>query len=254
MRAAPFHVSSDNFMRALKAYAKECNMDMADAMNKTAKDIAFKSVGKTIKMAEVWPVRVQDSPRLMSNYKKKGTGKGKLFIKKEIGPWQMRQGNRFRNMKTGKMVNTDAIYFAEASKLGFRKGGGTLTKEAQRLYTRRRTAKGYTSWGWAAAIIGMGGTITNKNGKKFDGHGQAKWGKAFKANPHKHKAVISNTAAGVSSDTKAKAFEAMQAAGRQVYNDRVSEIRKRLRKRATERSGRKNAVSSIALATMKGSR
>ena len=122
-------MNTAHWEKSLKLYAELAGKDLAEVHNQAAIDIAFRAMGKTKKRGNKFPVRPEDSPRLQSGYKAKGTGKGKSIIQKEIGPIAKR-ARKMVGIK-GYRVNQESLYYALATKAGHRKGGGRLTKEAQ---------------------------------------------------------------------------------------------------------------------------
>jgi len=220
------------WQKAMELYASATGKTMRDGLNKTSKDIAFKSIGYTKRRKNVWPVRQQDSPRSMSKFKAKGTGKGGKSILKVIGPQLQKKGNMVK--WNGKNLDKDSLYFALATKKGARAWSGNLTKEAQRIFTKRMTAKGYVAASWTEAIVDLGGNPAEEL-MKFHNRGQGRHGGASKATLANKRVSIKNTAAG----SKYAGFLAMEKAAKFVYRDRMKYIKSEMAKNGKKISGRK---------------
>jgi len=210
--------STSEFMGALREYVKACNKDMAFEINKTARNIAWLSIGKTKQMTDKWPVLPSDSPKRLRKFGDKAT---------KLGKFRARKGTTSTNSYK------DKFYFAKAAEKGAKKGQG-ITAVAQKLWANRRIAKGYTSAAWAPAVVELGGKVNAKL-MRFYKHAGSKRGGAKKATATSHVAKIMNTAGG----SEVVGYDPMVHAGQEVFADRINHIRESIAKRAREASGRK---------------
>lgn len=219
--------------RALKEFAEYSSRDLATIINQQAKDIAWRAVRHTKVMEEKWPVRKEDAPRKLRKFS--ATGKA-------------------RKKSTATGSKKDRLYFALAAKKGFRRAWkvwkdgkrayvvkhsgpeatrGTITDEAQRIWARRRRAKGYIGSAWGPAISELGGNLNAKL-RKFFRHGASKSGGARKATPSRHVCVITNAA--MAADKVGS--DALQQAVNEATAEIVANIKRKLAQRGQQLSGR----------------